>query len=483
MTNRPISSYRYSRVVSVVLVVLIVTSLASSVYIGTATSSPSESICQDPSQDIPIQNGQSIPADEASITASFSHINDSAIRVSYSGLNSTQDDFGPDLPTWLYDLGLRVRSTEGFTVHQSDQGVSAIWDESVPEPSIVFTTTAPSESAGLDDAGAVIQSEWAFFPLPPHSHPVNASIESSSSGFVGDQMLLFGEYTTYERAVECHDIEIYIPDAVEPAEPPNKIADSLAETAEHLEVGWKYETVRLYGIGGPTKVGGRAFTHEAWVHVDSSFTPEDVTGAQYPPRLVSVNVWTHEYIHTRQRWVTNQSVVLNSSWLTEAIASYYMVSETARQDRMSAYNETRYWARLNQSIRLDNRMVLTDPDTYQPYSGDYTRGAYIIAALDAEIRSQTGGEKSFDDVFWRLNQQEQITHASFRQAVIEVGGDELGPWMDRYVSGNETPPAPDPPLSIYWELLLLRADYQYLALMIGGLSVITFIALYNRYRC
>jgi predicted metalloprotease with PDZ domain len=97
-------------------------------------------------------------------------------------------------------------------------------------------------------------------------------------------------------------------------------------------------------------------------------------------------------------------------------------------------------------------MVLTDLGTFQRQQGDYTRGAYIIAALDAEIQSQTGGEKSFDDLFKRLNEQEKITHTSFKRAVVEVGGDGMEPRIDRYVDGNETPPAPDPPLQLYLEL-------------------------------
>jgi hypothetical protein len=367
-------------------------------------------------------------------------------------------------------------------LNRGERGASLIWDESVAEPSVTFTTATSGELRGVDRTGAVIESEWAFIPLPPHSHSINATIDERTAGFVGDQVLLFGEYSMYERSVGCQSIKLYIPESTDPAEPPNEIADSLEQTADQLDVGGKYEVVRLFGVDDPARVGGRTFTHEAWVHVDSEFTPEHTSGIQYPPRLIPVNTWTHEYVHTRQQWVMNGSTASNSSWLTEAVPSYYMVSETARQNRMQVYNETRYWERLNESLHLNDQMVLTDPGTFQRQQGDYTRGAYIIAALDAEIQSQTGGEKSFDDVFKRLNEQEETTHTSFKRAVVEVGGDEMEPWIDRYVDGNETPPAPDPPLQLYLELFLNQVDYRDFTLIAAWVGGLIALILWSRSR-
>ena len=131
---------------------------------------------------------------------------------------------------------------------------------------------------------------------------------------------------------------------------------------------------------------------------------------------------------------------------------------------MLTYNETRYWMRLNESLRLgDNRLNLTILSTYMRDQGAYTRGAFILAALDAKLRSQTSGTKSLEDIFRRLNQQDEVTHSSFRRAVVEVGGEEMGPWMDRYIGGTAVPPAPDVPLEFYLELILRRQDYQAVA--------------------
>jgi len=103
---------------------------------------------------------------------------------------------------------------------------------------------------------------------------------------------------------------------------------------------------------------------------------------------------------------------------------------------MIACNETAYWTRLNKSLTFgENSMELTERESYQSRSGDYTYGASVLAALDAKLREETNGERSLEDVLSQLNQQEQVTHASFRDTVVDVGGQQMGPWVDRYVAG------------------------------------------------
>ena len=470
-----------SRVAFVLL--LVVASVGAGVGAAGATAPSSADSCRAPIQDIPFNRGVSVPASEAAVNATVARINDTAIRFTYHDLDADEDGFGPGLPTWLYELGIRVRSADGFQVDRTKYGATLMWNTSVAIPTVTYTTGVRRGGVGFDDVGAAIQPEWAFLPLPQHSRPTNISLASGQPGIVGDQVLLLGEYTMYHRSVGCHDIELYIPDALDTVESPTAIADSLEETARNLNVGWRYDTVRVYGVGAPVRLGGRAFTHEVWVHVNSTFKPKSSRGIRYPPQLVPANVWVHEYVHTRERWAWNSSVSSDAQWLTEAIPSYYMIAETERQGRMRAYNETRYWMRLNESLRLgDNRMNLTNRSTYQREQGAYSRGAFVLAAIDAEIRSQTGGKKSLKDVFRRLNQQDEVTQSSFRRAVIEVGGEEMGPWVDRYIGGTDVPPAPDIPLEVYLEHIPRRRDYQAAVGMIM-ISVLAAVgAIVHRYR-
>ncbi len=462
---------------------LVVASIGAGVGTAGATATSSADTCRTPTQDTLFSRGVNVPASEAAVNATVARINDTAVRFTYHDLDADEDGFGPGLPTWLYELGIRVKSAEGFQVDRTEFGAALVWNASVATPSVTFTTSTQPRSGSFDEAGAAIQPEWAFLPLPQHSRPTNVSLASGQPGVVGDQVLLLGEYTMYHRSVGCHDIELYIPDALDTVESPTAIADSLEATARNLNVGWRYDTVRVFGVGAPVRLGGRAFTHEVWVHVNSTFKPKPSRGIRYPPQLVPANVWVHEYVHTRERWAWNSSVSSDAQWLTEAMASYYMIAETERQGRMLAYNETLYWMQLNESLRFgDNRMNLTNRSTYQREQGAYTRGAFVLAALDAEIRSQTGGKKSLEDVFRRLNQQEEVTHSSFRRAVVAVGGEEMGPWVSRYVVGTAVPPAPGIPLEVYLELLPRRRDYQTAAGMVLIIVLAAIGAIVQRYR-
>lgn len=378
----------------------------------------------------------------------------------------------------MYELGIRIQSSDGFRIDQDEYGATLVWNSSVAKPSVTFRTVQRPDTGVFDSAGAAIQPEWALFPIPPHGYPTNVSIAKGQAGVVGDQLLLLGSHDVYERKSGCHDIRLFVPDAVETAEPPSEIISSLKATGQHLDIGWRYDTVRVFAVGDPIRLGGRAFTHEVWVHAGSRFDSPPPRRLRYPPKFDPPNVWAHEYVHTRQRWLAAADVSPDARWLTEAIPSYYMLSETERQGLMDAYNESRYWFWLNESLRLgDRRINLTKPDTYRRIQDDYTRGAYVLAALDAEIRDRTGGRKSLKDVFRRLNHQPEVNHSAFRAAVVEVGGKEMGPWVDRYVSGTEVPPAPTPPPEVHFELLFQRRSYQAIALLYGGLVLITLVGI------
>ena len=309
------------------VLVLVATSAGS---VGDFHEVPSvENECRSPSQDIPFSRAVSVPASDAAVNATVKRVNESAVRITYHDLESDERNFGPSLPTWVYELGIRVASADGFDVQRSQIATTLVWNSSVRTPSVTFITERQPNSE-FEDIGAAIQSEWAFLPVPPHTHPTNVSVAAGQPGFVGEQVLLLGDYELYSRQVGCHEIQLYVPTALDTAEPPSAIVESMEAAARELRVGWRYETVRIFGVGSPIRVGGRAFTHEAWVHVNSTFRPRQTSGVWYPPQPTLANAWLHEYAHTRQRWVTNASVSSNAQWLTEAVPTYYMISETER---------------------------------------------------------------------------------------------------------------------------------------------------------
>lgn len=467
--------------IAVVALLLVLSSAGPGSVVGGAAAQ-SESSCRAVEQDIPIGRAVNAPASEADVNVTVQQVSATGIRFTYHDLDEEERGSGPFLPTWMYELGVRVESVNGFEVRRTAVSTDLLWDGSVDTPSVTFTASPEYNSGGFDRAGAAVQPGWAFLPIPDHGLATNVTMADGEAGVVGDQVLLVGEHETYRRSDGCHDIELYIPSALETAEPPEEIADSLVETARSLEVGHRYDTVRVFGVGSPVRTGGRAFTHEVWVHVNSSFKPKQPNGIRFPPRPVVANAWVHEYTHTRQRWVTNGSTAANASWLTEAFATYYMVEETERQGRMLAYNETNYWWQLNQTLYDRQGVRLTDRSTWVSSQTPYVQGAYVLATLDEKIRAETSGERSLEDVFQRLNGQERVTAASFSQAVIAVGGEEMRPWLNQYVAGGEIPDAPPVPAEAHFERLWWDSDYQLAALSIGVLGLGLVVAGVQRYR-
>ena len=135
-------------------------------------------------------------------------------------------------------------------------------------------------------------------------------------------------------------------------------------------------------------------------------------------------------------------------WLTEASAEYYGAV-------LSMNTETGNWTSFRASLEVDRESVressLARPrswtDAYVPYS----KGSRVLAALDAEIRDRTDGEKSFQDVLaYRFEDDAPYgnldTYEDLGDAVVAVTDDPgMRDWLDRYVAGNEVPPLPDDP--------------------------------------
>lgn len=156
------------------------------------------------------------------------------------------------------------------------------------------------------------------------------------------------------------------------------------------------------------------------------------------------------------------------------MAQYYAIAETERQGRMRAYDEWRYWQRLNRSLRLSKPQTsLTNSSTSDFRYEEYTRGAFLLAALDAKIRAETYGQKSLIDVFYRLNMMSEVNHTTFRRVVVDVGGRDMGPWVDRYIAGTDVPQAPKAPLEAYVERIPHERGLQAIAgLLAIGLLVV-----------
>ena len=428
----------------VLVVAVLLGLLTGGVWIVTGESADGRA-CRDPLADVPDSRALDVPANGSTVNATVRRIGPEAIRYTYGNLSGVAADFGPGVPAWLQRVGVRIQSARGFAVYRSENGTSLVWNESIQDPQVTVGTVPSPDRGGLDAAGAAITPDWAFLPLLPHGVPTNVTLAADQPGVVGDQVLLLGPHRTVRREAGCQDVLLHVPTAVDTAEDPAAIADSLAAASNDLGFGQRYQTVRVFGVGDPIRPGGRVLTHEVWVHAGATFDRlRDWTG-RYPPTPSHANRWLHEYLHTLGGW--GNETAPDSRWLTEAVPSYYTVTETARQGRLDRCNASRYWEGLNRSLHLGPGTVnLSAPRTYEGTAADYTQGAYVLAALDAEIRVRTGGLRSLQDVLRRLDGAGDVTGADLRRAVRQVVGPGMDAWLDRYVAGTAIPPPPARPL-------------------------------------
>jgi hypothetical protein len=211
-----------------------------------------------------------------------------------------------------------------------------------------------------------------------------------------------------------------------------RATDFLRTANEHFDFGVRHDRITVFVLPvsdeGTANVDAATVDTAFWVG-ESGLSLTD-TGA----------VFAHEYVHTRLSTVGTG----DATWLTEASAEYYG-HLFALNDGVGDYESFRAELRANEYAPERQSATLTDPETWRGTTAHYDKGAHVLAALDAEIRRRTDGERTLRDVF--AGRTESFTdYRAFREAVIEVAGDEsLGPWLDRYVTTDALPPLPENP--------------------------------------
>jgi hypothetical protein len=96
-------------------------------------------------------------------------------------------------------------------------------------------------------------------------------------------------------------------------------------------------------------------------------------------------------------------------------------------------------------VRPDGRAVGdAQADAHAAEVVPYAKGARVLAALDVEIRTRSGGEATLQDVMAGLNAHEgTVTHDAFERYVSAAAGEPMGDWLDRYVRGPAAPQVPE----------------------------------------
>ncbi|MFB6193589.1 MAG: hypothetical protein ABEI75_00865 [Halobaculum sp.] len=314
---------------------------------------------------------------------------------------------------------------EGSTVVETDGLVRAesgyVWNGTRPARVVYRLRITETYVGNARESWTLVQHQPLLVRADTGTD-VNETITVADRGYVGNRTVLLGAHEVYRRQVTGETITLVVPGEVSLRYGPNRTVAALAAVSRSLDVGARGEvhafvTPKIRTEATQLEVDGFALGRET-VLLDAN---------------VELAAWIHEYVHTRQSFAPTESL----RWLTEGSARYYewlLAVETGYAD----------WGELRGvfSTAANDDSVLAKPDTWRPES-NYAKGARVLAAIDREIRNQTDGERTLEDVIRRLNDRDgPQTVEAFVRAVREVGGPAAARTAERYVTTGRVPDVP-----------------------------------------
>lgn len=364
--------------------------------------------------------------------------------------------FEYDLPVSVTGLTVRLRAleNESVTVASTDgferrNETDFEWDGSTETPTLRVRYSVPETRIG--DRWAVEREGWALLSRPgtyvawrynPRLTEREVTLERHTTvageGMAIGDLVYAGPGETYSReTIAGERIHVRVVPGADPGIDPRRTAEIVAGAVSDLRTGFQHESVGVYVLPAaatPPDFDGRNTNRHVWVE-DAAVEPDGTR-----------STLIHEAVHARIGVFEGE----RAEWLTEAVAEYYEHLLALNQG-LGDFESFRESVRTRKFTPDGEPVVLTDPESWADTEADYRKGAQVLAALDAEIRNRTDGERTLRDVFAvRFGAGEQYddlnTYAGFRAAVVDVAGDEsLGDWLDRYATTERLPSVPDDP--------------------------------------
>ena len=352
-----------------------------------------------------------------------------------------------DVPASVTAFELRLPGLGGSTVSLVDSegferdGTTLRWTGATPTSTLDLRLAVTTDHVEVGGRG-VERDGWAFATAPDvgvsltytGARPRFVSTTTvAGTGYATDRMALLGTHDRTEVRVEGERVTFVVGNATDAVD----LSDArafLERAPGRFDFGVRRDRLVVFVLppdatagAGETRVTGEAYGDAFWVTAAA-------TRVERP-----ANAFAHEYVHSRLTGVGNGS----AAWLTEATAEYYGYLSTLNTGGGS-FEE--FYAATTAPEYASNRtaVTLSQPRTWRGTLGDYEKGAHVLAALDAEIRARTDGERTLYDVFVATRNFDD--YGAFRAQVVETADDEsLGPWLDRYVTTDALPPVPDDP--------------------------------------
>jgi hypothetical protein len=370
-------------------------------------------------------------------------------RVEYDLLPSQPDTVEArivyEVPDGLRSLNVtvgggqyEVRATDGF---DASGGGTFEWDGSDGGGTITIRHAVDEsfreESADQQFVGGT--REWAIVTRPQTStrwcctnvaSELEYRLATVGEGYAGDRFAFLGSHETLTESVDGEQLTLVVPDAADPASDPAEILASMTYASEQLRFENRNEEVVT--IVAPASIDwgppGLAIGADARVTADARVDDP-------------VNVWVHEYVHTRQYRDAEvrggDAVADDAHWLIEGSADYYAALMSLREGRIDY--ETFRDVLERGTEEPASGVVLAEPATWADNDAEYEKGALVVGAIDRELRAATDGTVTFQAIMAEWNSAETFTGDDLEAAVAGRADDDAGEFVRTHTRTEATP--------------------------------------------
>ncbi|MDS0220269.1 hypothetical protein NDI54_02775 [Haloarcula sp. S1AR25-5A] len=289
---------------------------------------------------------------------------------------------------------------------------------------IGLETTFGQRTADTDDWTLLARQEvslrarWRWHVGPRPTWNESLALAPGQDGVAGTTAAYIGPHETATRAVDGDRITMVVPASADLRPNRTAVLDSISHAKQTSTAGTDHDHIRVFvapnrlASGGYTPLNGES----------------DVIVNAGEPVQSPVNVWVHEYRHTRQTVETTPEM----DWLGEGSADYYTAALTYSAGGIS---EQQFRNRI--TTERHETADLTRPDDWDSPGAQYHKGTRVVAAIDARLRQATNGNRTFETVLARLfRQEEPLTLALFAETVSAVAGADLNGFVRAAVTGT-----------------------------------------------
>ncbi|WP_280585718.1 hypothetical protein, partial [Halorubrum sp. Boch-26] len=294
------------------------------------------------------------------------------------------------------------------------------WDGETAAPSLTYAMDANDTVEEAGPLGArgtyrfVDTGRWALVRTPrtsaswsytgQYDGQVRLTRENAvdGEGAASQAMAFLGPYEEHVREAGGQRYRLIVPAAADLEATPEAVFSVFESASTALQVGPRDETV--FAVAAPTDSVG-------WGVRGLQVGAGDLWVRDTEPAGTADDVWTHEYVHTRQAYRTESS----GRWITEASATYYAALFALDRGAADFDEFERTLARGERDP--DASAVLAAPDTWER-NPDYTKGALVAGEIDRRLRVATDGSASLSTVLRELNAAEEpITNEDVLDAI------------------------------------------------------------------